>query len=179
MDSSTAVMNRPTPPFPSPHRSVDFSPIEFILGLVAVITIPALVYSFFFAIKCPPNLRLWRRRSAGAGAGAVAAGNRTFSSDVALAVKYKKEEHCKEVGSECPVCLSAFGDGEEVRRLTACKHSFHVACIDMWLCSHPNCPVCRASIAVAVKRPISHRAPLPAPRNDDFQQGLPDAGTLV
>lgn len=183
MDASTTVMNRPTPPFPSPRRTVAFSPIEFILALVAVIIIPALVYSFFIAIKCSPNLlRLWPRRSARlSGAAVTVVAVNRISNDVAAAVKYNKDEHGKEVGNECPVCLSAFVDGEKVRQLAACKHSFHVDCIDMWLYSHPNCPVCRATVAIAVKRPINNRAP-PRPaasRNDDYQQGLPDAGNLV
>lgn len=44
----------------------------------------------------------------------------------------------------CAVCLGDFEEGEEVRTLPECWHSFHVTCIDMWLLSHPNCPVCRA-----------------------------------
>ncbi|KAG6580552.1 RING-H2 finger protein ATL33, partial [Cucurbita argyrosperma subsp. argyrosperma] len=184
MDTSAALMNRSTPPHPTPHRTNDFSPIEFILGLIAVIAIPALVYSFFFAIKCPPGLlRLWRRRSARLSGApvTVVAGNRSSYSDVAVTFKYNKDEVGKEVGNECPVCLSAFVDGEEIRQLIACKHSFHVDCIDMWFYSHPNCPVCRAEIAIAVKRPINNRAPRrpAASRSDDFHQGLPDAGNLV
>ncbi|GMN57233.1 hypothetical protein TIFTF001_026348 [Ficus carica] len=44
----------------------------------------------------------------------------------------------------CAVCLGEFEDGEELRTLPDCSHSFHVSCIDMWLFSHPNCPICRA-----------------------------------
>lgn len=88
-------------------------------------------------------------------------------------LKYQKDAHVKEIGSECPVCLSVFGDGEEVRQLSVCKHSFHAACIDMWLSNHSNCPICRATIAV--KRP---NTAAPA-RDSDLQQGLPDASALV
>ncbi|XP_054776145.1 RING-H2 finger protein ATL52-like [Prosopis cineraria] len=61
--------------------------------------------------------------------------------------KYKKQiddevEGAREV--TCAVCLGDFEEGEEVRTLPECSHSFHVPCIDMWLFSHPNCPVCRA-----------------------------------
>lgn len=71
--------------------------------------------------------------------------------------KYKKEssdnmeESSQEPGTgsreyECAVCLSVFEDGEEVRQLPRCNHSFHAPCIDMWLYSHFDCPLCRASV---------------------------------
>lgn len=63
--------------------------------------------------------------------------------------KYRKKidgdddvEGSREV--TCAVCLGDFEEGEEVRTLPECSHSFHVTCIDVWLLSHPNCPVCRA-----------------------------------
>ncbi|XP_011003837.1 PREDICTED: RING-H2 finger protein ATL63-like [Populus euphratica] len=55
---------------------------------------------------------------------------------------YKAEE-CKQ-GLECVICLSPFEENEAGRSLTRCGHGFHVECIDMWLNSHSNCPVCRA-----------------------------------
>lgn len=36
------------------------------------------------------------------------------------------------------------------RCLPKCGHGFHVECIDMWLSSHSNCPICRAPIVVNV-----------------------------
>ncbi|KAJ7964222.1 RING-H2 finger protein [Quillaja saponaria] len=47
---------------------------------------------------------------------------------------------------ECVICLSAFEEGEIGRNLPKCGHAFHVECIDMWLHSHSNCPICRAPI---------------------------------
>lgn len=83
---------------------------------------------------------------------------------------YEKDTLVKDVDSECPVCLSVFAEGEEVKQLSSCKHSFHATCIALWLDSHSNCPVCRASI---VKRPNGT-----APSRDE-EQGLPDASSLV
>lgn len=51
---------------------------------------------------------------------------------------------------ECVICLSAFEDGEMGRCLQKCGHGFHVECIDMWLGSHSNCPICRAPIVGGV-----------------------------
>ncbi|MCL7026180.1 hypothetical protein MKW94_009661 [Papaver nudicaule] len=59
---------------------------------------------------------------------------------------YEKSDKNKEEDSfnnECVVCLSTFDDGQDVRQLSRCKHSFHGPCIDMWLYSHPDCPICR------------------------------------
>jgi hypothetical protein len=47
----------------------------------------------------------------------------------------------------CPVCLEGVHGGEMVRQLPACKHIFHVECIDMWLHSHRTCPMCRCVIS--------------------------------
>ncbi|CAL1391012.1 unnamed protein product [Linum trigynum] len=59
-------------------------------------------------------------------------------------VKYSKEQSLK-ASTTCSVCLSDFSEGEPVRALPVCSHVFHVACIDRWLLSHPNCPICRAN----------------------------------
>ena len=48
-------------------------------------------------------------------------------------------------GGTCAVCLGDFEEGEELKTLPECMHSFHVSCIDMWLYSHTSCPICRAS----------------------------------
>ncbi|CAL9002517.1 unnamed protein product [Prunus brigantina] len=46
----------------------------------------------------------------------------------------------------CAVCLCEFKDGEAIRVLPECMHLFHAECIDMWLSSHSNCPLCRSDI---------------------------------
>ncbi|GLJ42589.1 hypothetical protein SUGI_0882800 [Cryptomeria japonica] len=47
---------------------------------------------------------------------------------------------------DCAICLSEFQDGETLRLLPKCSHAFHVHCIDVWLQSNSNCPMCRANI---------------------------------
>ncbi|PIA46635.1 hypothetical protein AQUCO_01500285v1 [Aquilegia coerulea] len=51
--------------------------------------------------------------------------------------------------SDCPICLSEFNDGDEIRILPQCGHGFHVGCIDTWLGSHSSCPSCRQILVVA------------------------------
>ncbi|XP_061362146.1 RING-H2 finger protein ATL54-like [Gastrolobium bilobum] len=59
--------------------------------------------------------------------------------------KYKKDEGLIE-GTECSVCLNEFREDETLRLLPKCNHAFHIPCIDTWLRSHTNCPLCRAGI---------------------------------
>ncbi|KAG8363522.1 hypothetical protein BUALT_Bualt19G0031200 [Buddleja alternifolia] len=63
---------------------------------------------------------------------------------------YKKEDGLIE-GNECSVCLSEFEENENIRVLPKCSHAFHLPCIDTWLKSHSNCPLCRASAVPLVQ----------------------------
>ncbi|KAF3339696.1 E3 ubiquitin-protein ligase ATL42-like protein [Carex littledalei] len=49
-------------------------------------------------------------------------------------------------GMECAVCLSPYTDAELLRLLPACKHAFHMSCVDQWLERHSSCPLCRAPV---------------------------------
>lgn len=81
----------------------------------------------------------------------------------------------KDSGRECPVCLTAFVDGEVIREVKVCKHLFHDSCIDVWLRNHSNCPVCRVSVGTKrLKRPV-----VGGGGDEDFRQGLPDSASLV
>ncbi|XP_074586463.1 RING-H2 finger protein ATL8-like [Curcuma longa] len=51
--------------------------------------------------------------------------------------------------AECPICLSEFEGGDEIRILPQCGHGFHVGCIDTWLVSRSSCPSCRRVLVVA------------------------------
>ncbi|MED6206250.1 hypothetical protein PIB30_024839 [Stylosanthes scabra] len=56
----------------------------------------------------------------------------------------KKNDKDDDDDCICAVCLGEFEEGEELRSMPECMHSFHVPCIDMWLRSHSSCPLCRA-----------------------------------
>lgn len=78
-------------------------------------------------------------------------------------------------GTECSVCLNEFQEDETLRLLPKCNHAFHIPCIDTWLRSHTNCPLCRAGI-------MSSLGGLPFPEQSiDNSNGLEDTqvGILV
>ena len=54
----------------------------------------------------------------------------------------------------CSVCQDVMRSPEVCRRLRACQHSFHTACIDEWFRRSVFCPSCRHDI----------RNPIPSPR---------------
>ncbi|WOH13813.1 hypothetical protein DCAR_0933324 [Daucus carota subsp. sativus] len=66
----------------------------------------------------------------------------------------------KSISHECAVCLLEFEESEYIRTLPVCNHTFHVDCIDIWLRSHANCPLCRTGIF----RPSSPFIPVMASR---------------
>ncbi|KAJ9188376.1 hypothetical protein P3X46_003739 [Hevea brasiliensis] len=50
--------------------------------------------------------------------------------------------------AECCICLSAYEDGTELRKLP-CHHHFHSTCIDKWLYINAICPLCKFNILKA------------------------------
>ncbi|KAJ0705217.1 putative transcription factor C2H2 family [Helianthus annuus] len=49
---------------------------------------------------------------------------------------------------ECCICLGVFEEGEKVKVLPNCCHTYHCECIDKWLVTHSSCPICRAALLV-------------------------------
>ncbi|KAK1409369.1 hypothetical protein QVD17_35895 [Tagetes erecta] len=50
--------------------------------------------------------------------------------------------------SECCICLGVFEEGDKVKVLPNCCHVYHSECVDKWLFTHSNCPICRALVLV-------------------------------
>jgi hypothetical protein len=46
----------------------------------------------------------------------------------------------------CSICRNGLVHGEICRRVRACGHFFHHACIDSWLDRNQTCPVCRNAL---------------------------------
>ncbi|KAL6633746.1 hypothetical protein ACP70R_026417 [Stipagrostis hirtigluma subsp. patula] len=80
--------------------------------------------------------------------------------------KYKRGDGFVD-STDCSVCLGEFRDGESLRLLPKCSHAFHLPCIDTWLKSHSNCPLCRCNIAFVTVGVVSPPEPeRPAARED-------------
>lgn len=46
----------------------------------------------------------------------------------------------------CTICQDDLAEGERVRAIRACQHLFHSRCLDPWLISKGDCPLCRTSV---------------------------------
>jgi len=79
--------------------------------------------------------------------------------------KYKRGDGLVE-GTECSVCLGEFEEDESLRLLPKCNHAFHIPCIDTWLRSHTNCPMCRAPIIRSTSM-----TPVPEPEVENLDAG--------
>ncbi|KAK3038527.1 hypothetical protein RJ639_029327 [Escallonia herrerae] len=178
--TTTNTTNNLTSPLPSPvvahPHSSDIPCLAPVLFVASFVVITIIIYALFFAAKCPPNPFRRRQRSSGEPHLELTT-KTTHVESVSSSVKFEEDENGRELhcgAGECPVCLSAFVAGEELRLLNSCEHVFHAPCINAWLSSHSNCPVCRAIVIVG------RRSKRPAVDEDhDLQQGLPDSASLV
>lgn len=92
----------------------------------------------------------------------------------ALPVTIFSSSKGKNVYRDCAVCLLDFEDDDTLRTLPICSHVFHMDCIDVWLRSHANCPLCRSLVASSPFLPM--RAGRIRPNIDDlvFSSSFPD-----
>lgn len=65
--------------------------------------------------------------------------------------EFKEAQNDRDVEADgqlaCPICLSDFAEGEHIRTLPGCGHSFHKGCIDLWLFRRADCPLCKADVS--------------------------------
>lgn len=163
----------PPPPAAPPPPEFDsgieiFSKHHFIS--TTLIVVASLIACFFlFAIVCAVFRSYYRRRNRSRRRQPIIFGTQDFLDedhgprvdhpiwyintvglqqsviDSIAVFKFKKSDVLIE-GTDCSVCLSEFEEDESLRLLPKCDHAFHIPCIDTWLRSHKNCPLCRAPI---------------------------------
>ncbi|OMO50070.1 Zinc finger, RING-type [Corchorus capsularis] len=67
---------------------------------------------------------------------------------ITLVTRGKAAAAAAQLETECSICLGVFEDGEKVKVLPSCNHSYHSECVDRWLSAESSCPLCRASLRV-------------------------------
>ncbi|KAE7998487.1 hypothetical protein FH972_003029 [Carpinus fangiana] len=162
MDDVPSLLAQPPPPSaPKPHMPMLYYGL-LVIGTAALLLA---IYNLLIIRWCT------QRRQVQTPAGAnplveVSTGGQSFGNFngnlLLSSFKYKSEAGGGGGGiaqDECAVCLSVFEEGEEVRTLPRCKHSFHAPCIDMWLYSHSDCPLCRAPVGSWCQRHPVYRQP--------------------
>lgn len=52
----------------------------------------------------------------------------------------------RTMDDNCAICQDPIEQGQHMRILNYCTHSFHTPCIDTWFTTHVTCPTCRHDI---------------------------------
>lgn len=176
------------PPYTTPTKSNSMPLLYYGLIVIGTAALMLVIYNLIIIRWCSytrpgsspegiaPSLRLPHLGPGGAS---------TRSSDnpnahLISSFKYKKEGSSTRVmiGAyneyECAVCLSVFEEDEELKQLPRCKHSFHAPCIDMWLYSHLDCPLCRSPVDPPpfLHRSVAAPARLPTGNSRTSGEGL-------
>jgi len=53
-----------------------------------------------------------------------------------------------QLETSCAVCQDTMNAGQQTRTINACRHTFHVTCIDTWFQRNVHCPICRHDIRI-------------------------------
>ncbi|WOG92666.1 hypothetical protein DCAR_0311941 [Daucus carota subsp. sativus] len=144
-----------TPPSPSPPPKTSLPMLYYGLVVVAAAALVLAVYNFIIVKWCANQRHRMNVPNSSIGSSV----DSSSITNLGRSFKYKKGEGSVCLGydnQECPVCLSVFEEEEHVKQLPVCKHSFHAPCIDMWLYSHLDCPLCRAPVE---PQPQTHHRP--------------------
>ncbi|KAE8703126.1 F-box associated ubiquitination effector family protein [Hibiscus syriacus] len=113
-----------------------------LIPIIGTVAIAVIVFTFLVYVNWPSSSAL-PRETRQLNLRPYSASSFKFSKELGLPRTIESE---REDGVECVVCLLGFEDDEVIRQLHRCKHSFHAPCIDMWMYSHSNCPICRTSV---------------------------------
>ncbi|KAE8727054.1 putative ribonucleoprotein, chloroplast [Hibiscus syriacus] len=169
--------------FPDDDSGRNFSPL--MIAVIGVLACAFLLVSYNLILYkyCGKNVDSSRRRENRGGGGDVVDEDHdpstyqpwqasTAGLDEAVinsitVCKYRKGDGLVE-GTDCSVCLGEFLEDDSLRLLPKCSHAFHVHCIDAWLNSHSNCPLCRANIISVSASPLPLPPPLTETPSDDI-----------
>lgn len=83
-----------------------------------------------------------------------------------------------DMDDNCAICQDRMRQGELVRKLTACEHSFHRTCIDNWLLRRSvRCPTCRHDVRepTATTAATARRSLINSPEVNPMEQQANEA----
>ncbi|XP_041007283.1 RING-H2 finger protein ATL16-like [Juglans microcarpa x Juglans regia] len=147
---------------PTAHSSDTSFPIIAIAVIGILATAFLLVSYYVFVIKCCLSwhridilrrFSLSRRREEPLMVYSPGIESRGLDESVirSIPILQFKKEGKRDFGErsfcECAVCLNEFQEDEKLRIIPNCSHVFHIDCIDVWLQTNANCPLCRTSIS--------------------------------
>lgn len=169
---NTSIIIEPPPQLlpPSPSSETNFPILA--ISIVGILATAILLLSYYvFVIKCCVNwhrsdvlrrLSRSRRRWGSTGGHTLASFYLLTTVDRGLdesaiqaipTLRFRRGEQQSSF-HECAVCLNEFQEEERIRMLPNCFHVFHIDCIDTWLQTHANCPLCRALITSTSPIPV-------------------------
>ncbi|GLJ39076.1 hypothetical protein SUGI_0796550 [Cryptomeria japonica] len=127
----------------SESQETMFNPYMSENTIISLIVLLAAVVFFVGFVSIVPWHYFWRSSHARQIAASLANNGLKKKSIKSLPFIVYSKLSPEIQGMECPICLTDFMNGERVRVLPNCKHSFHMECVDKWFISHSSCPTCR------------------------------------
>jgi len=82
--------------------------------------------------------------------------------------------------NDCPICLDHITD--DTKKITQCNHTFHDACLTIWIHTNNSCPLCRTPfnfIKPINNKPTPASTPLIVPLSFWFSQNTGLAIPLI
>ena len=97
------------------------------------------------------------------------------------------QQGVENINTTCPITMEDFQEGEQVRQIKHCRHTFNEQSIQNWFQTNVRCPVCRYDIrdftvgtgarpdTTTEPSPIEQMFPIPT----DISQNFPGYGNLL
>jgi len=99
------------------------------------------------ALESPEVLARWGARALSVTSLEGAPELKGLSSEEIASLPSNTWETVSGEDEVCSICVDSFETGDYVRSLSACGHTFHQSCIDLWLLRQADCPLCKRTVS--------------------------------